>query len=614
MPDPFTFAKAYFEGFGEDINKEMAGLVVNLRSQLVFRGKKVPFDDFTKFVKRGKSFVPLFCCSDVTEKDYVLDLYPVINAGMAELLALQSDFCNFFDNKFIDWIYENCDLDDWSKSLETVSAWKDTPYEGHPELVLLDTMRGSIIDYRFPVIRRIYKLLGAVKVINPKFYCVAVIEILKLALVSVPIFWGEDKSDVNQILAKKMMNAHKWESENLQHVMRQRAAWQMATANKLTRFGAIEYYSESEKKKRHITDCRGAGIYLLLILANDVFREFGDCVGEDIYNGSVRERFEGFFNQCLGDDWVGRLLKHGRAPILSCEKDIIETCREADLLPADCHKTLHHGEFVVGRGFEEAMILWKHATGAGDAECTGVLPPADVSYGSHVDIVCLCREIISIYTDLIIDERVAKAKAQAIKEFDVEAIVAPHKREFEKTLRETVSGVRAEVDKSKAENAELAAEIALLKQQLADKQCVIDQLREELSIANAKVRNIYSDDDFQEEDAVEESEVSAEEMLKFVNQFRIAIIGGIETLKPRLEQAGFTNLYFVQSKNSTGVVADFFCVCASFVSHKLVWNYENNYRDQLDSFFYFNGTNSDVFLKVCYKFINDWFGGTKEVQ
>lgn len=95
-------------------------------------------------------------------------------------------------------------------------------------------------------------------------------------------------------------------------------------------------------------------------------------------------------------------------------------------------------------------------------------------------------------------------------------------------------------------------------------------------------------------------------MLDFVNQFRLVIVGGIDSLQGRMEDAGFTNFYIIASKYSnSGIEAngDFFCVCSKFISHQDVYAVESQHKDQLNRFFYFNGTNVNVLLRVCYDFM-----------
>lgn len=606
MEDVFTFAKEYYEDGGMAWERFLPKIRIKLRDELCLPGRKVQYDDFSKFVKRGSSYTPLVC-TQLKKDDIVIDFAPLLSIGVAEVVAMLSHEDDYVDLHFLGWLQELEFADNWYSMLGTMGDMFDKSVDTSEELAFAESLRTSLIDYRWPVVKRMYATMQAIKIINPKSYCIAVIEGLKLAF-SVASLWMAPKAKYLDEDRRQKMNESRFR-------------WGQLTKERLGRFGALEYTIEGTSRKRKISDGRGLGISALCLFLIDFFNKFqSEPAKSKMVPYSVkssRENIMSMFEACLGDDYVGRYLKKGTCYIADCDDSFICMGNEGNLIATDCHVKEQIDGINVGRGFYEASLLWKHAVGVKDAEPVGILPPVDVTYGTRIDFVhtslefafsnrgmSMSQKLSDIYKGELLDA--------VLERVDTDGTIERYRQNLEQQANQAIMDARKDAvllqdALSKAHNKLEAASLIL-----AEKQNNIKELQAEVQSLRAKVRSTYSYEESDDLEEVLESPISPQEMLDFVNQFRIVVIGGIDTLKSRLEQAGFTNLYFANSMNTTGVVGDFFCVCTRFVSHKLVYNFEANYREQADSFFYFNSTNADVFLRTCYDFIKSWFDAGEE--
>lgn len=590
-----------------DMSKIIPKLKVRLREELSLGGRKISYMDFTKFVNRDGHYTPLVCCPKVEETDVVLDFAPLLNVGVAELLSMLSFEGDFVNIKYLGWLTDLEFAEDWYAMLEQVNKM----FSGYgdminPTLALSESLRSSLIDYRFNMVRRIYSTLQALRLINPKSYCIALMEGMKVSFSAISMFMNP-----------KVAFCH----DSRRRYPTAQFVWESRSAEVHSRFGAIKYTPEGSDRERKISDGRGLGISALCLFILDIYNRYGDRSGVvnfvPLTNPSSRRRVTEMFEACLGDDFTGRYLRNGHYRLMDCGTRIISLGNEANMITVDCQdrKRLHNIE--VGRGFIEAHILWKYAVGAKDFECTGILPPVDCTYGTRVDYAHVCL-------DFAFSNRGMKMSKEAVEEYgneiidsvlqriNVDGTLDRYRADMEKTARDGILKAQKIAEDYQRENEELTNRLSVANLAIGQKQNIIDQLREEVKSLKTKVQSIYSDEDVEGDQGVAE-DVSTEEMLSFVNQFRVVVVGGIDSMQQRLEEAGFTNLYFLNNErilNNTRVNGDFFCICTKFVSHKVVYGVEVSYSDQSDSFFYFNGTNVDVFLRTCYKFMHDWFNGT----
>lgn len=605
MPKFASFAKDYIDNSGGQIMHVLPNIYMDTKRVLCLKNKKVPYEDFTKMVLRGKTYVPVVCCDHVDESEPVLDLYPVLNVGVAELLTLLSGASNCWNLRFIDWLENNIVIEDWNKSLELVKEWSEKSYLDNPDIILVDSLRSSYIDNRFPAVRRIYTLMCALRVVNPKFYCLALAEVLKLSLFTAPLLVKNKKEigckvEKNEVFVPNIL----YRDTDICVIV---ALFGLHPF--VTRWNAIRYYPHGELRSRAISDCRGIGLSMLASFTIQLFRVFGDSVGYGVREQTLQKSLESTYLQCLGDDYVGRLLREGHQELEKCSLRDVELCRAAGILPVDCGKQVDMGGITVGRGLAEATMLWRYATGA-DKLKHDFLPAADVSYGSHSAILDVCNSLLIKDVPEMISLAEKSAAKEAVSGLNLEKLTSSYKRELEKKCSAEAESLRSEVEELKKEQESLRGSLTAARSECDSKSETIAKLRAELDDMRAKMRSTYADHDFVVDEESPEIQDTLEEMVEFVNQFRLVIIGGFDTLPVRLEQLGLTNVYCIQSEkamNGTLVSGDFFCICTRFISHALSYGVEKAYNSQLEQFFRFNGTNAEALLRAYYDFAKSWF-------
>ena len=147
-----------------------------------------------------------------------------------------------------------------------------------------------------------------------------------------------------------------------------------------------------------------------------------------------------------------------------------------------------------------------------------------------------------------------------------------------------------------------------LEYQLSVKSGIIENMTQELKEEKTKNRNIFLEETVENEDFASEISVSQAEMIDYLNNFRILMIGGRNDLLDKLADMGWTNVDQLtkENTNAVGSKTDFFCVNTKFVAHRLVCMVESAYPDRRDQMLYYNGTNPDKLIQVCYQFVKNW--------
>lgn len=104
-------------------------------------------------------------------------------------------------------------------------------------------------------------------------------------------------------------------------------------------------------------------------------------------------------------------------------------------------------------------------------------------------------------------------------------------------------------------------------------------------------------------------DIPLEDMIDFLNGFKFTMVGGRDELLSKLKEIGWTNVAQISSESAsnTAMQSDFFCINTRFISHKIVRLVESDYASQRDQMFYYNGTNIQLLVQVCYDFVTAWF-------
>lgn len=598
------FAKRFYDENSIEVEKIVPTLKLSFGdNELTVKGTHIPYSDVTKFVKRDGHYYPYMCVVGNEKKDdIVIDFAPLLNVGIAELISMLGIGRSEVGSGFFEECQELEVTDNWySMFNRMMELYNLDHFDGESCVTLSECLRSSLIDNRFPVIRSSYATLQTLWWLSPKAYSRALFEATQLLYPAVVMFTQEEQERV-------------FESGNFEDVG---LGERYLMFNKLMRLGALEYTVESTKKVRKISDSRGLGLLAICLFICDVYERFANkskVIGSAFRcSDSDRVELEEKFMSCIGDDFVGRFITNGRCRVYPCSDSNEFIAYESQIVPVDCQIETKNG---IGRGLHEAGLMWKYACGIEKIDNVGQLLPMDCTYGSRRDMMLGCFWFVFSERGVRMTHSAEEYEAAQVLELlkdevDIDEIVD----QYRQSVRSEFTPVfeKFEADLKSKEAAVEAAERRLKETErlLVEKTDIINQLRAENASLRSKEKRMYSEEAYLDDDGqLEETDVSTEEMLRFVNQFKLVVVGGRDNMEQRLENFGFTNCNFITSERAsrgTLVNGDFFCLCTKFLAHKLVFSVEAHYANQLEQFMYFNGTNPEVFLRVCYDFMHSWF-------
>lgn len=615
--DEFYKGETMFNGLDENIPH----LTIKYRGKVIqLKGAKVPTEDFTKFVRRGSSFVPVVCEQPV-DGEVVYDLSPLLNVGIAEMVVLLNYENHAVSRDYMSWCHNLEFGKNWSTILDKAKSFLD---ESDTDVTVLSTaVRSSLIDGRFSSVRQIYRTLSALKIVNPQSYCMALMEAVRVVFM---LMFGYLEPDVGDVFR------HCFTGDSA-------PIYLGVIYRKFFKFGVVPYGSFFSK--HCMSDCRGLGINLFCMFVLNVYSKFAvfgnNRASTVIQSRSTLYKVQESFRSCIGTDAIGRYLETGHWTVEPADEYISFMAEQAGapcldgntpdtmtLVPTDSFDIVDafwyqvagrkNNQLPVGRGLCESSMMWCWATGLERRKSRGYLVPMDCYYATKLDIVHAFLDFAFSKRGVRLKEKLDNVNREELMKELMERVGAQRikdrvAREAEAQARSEVVALQRRVDSMSAELESLKSAKKAADTLVAGKQATIDSLLKEVKELRAKVNNMYDLSGF-DEDQVIDDDVSVEDMLKFVNQFRLIIVGGIDSMQRRMEDMGFNNFYIVASKysnSSTVAFGDFFCICTKFVGHKSVFEVQAQHGDQLDQFFYFNGTNTEMLLRVCYDFMKSWF-------
>lgn len=553
---------------------------------------KISVADFTKFVARDGMYIPLICTSR-RSSDIVIDFAPLLAVGISEFIMMSSLDHPGKWQEYIDWVHNLRFCKDWSELLRVSKSMLSGDMSDTGRLAC--SLRSGYIDGTFAGIRQVYASLMALRAADHVQFCRALIEAIDFAYSVILCFVIKD-------LGKSWLRSNK-------HSFRR---W--------SKFSALQYGGWPFGKRKFITDARGVGICAFSIFVVSMQTKFATISkpklqryfeDTDLMRGLERKLF-----RCIGDDAIGWYLMSGVWPDNKVSDDMRVWLAQSDtpVLDTDVQPSIRDWKF--GRGAFDSARLYGSAIGRVGMLLSGNYPVVDCFYGSRRDFACACMDFACSDRGIRLERKLnetahKKLMNELYDKVDINGLK-------ERVTKQAEAEARTEVVDLQHRLCELQTELDAVRKGKAEaetiisgKQTVIDGLLGEVRDLRAKVQSMY---DVEEQIEVVDETVTAEEMLDFVNQFRLVIIGGRDTLAQRMTEAGFTNFSVISGSNYnswTNMSADFFCIFTRFVSHAAIYTFESKHCDQLDQFFYFNGTNTDALLRVCYEFMKKWFAGSE---
>lgn len=593
------FYDDYVEAAGMMESKVVPIIKVKFRDNLCLYGKKLPYEDFTKFVVRDGKYLPLFYVKDVHKDDLIIDMHPLISIGAIELLALDAnlgdlsirDFCRSVSGENL------IDTKDKLKMVENAVSDKGI-YENSNELLILSAMRSDYVTCSFTTMGTGINLLTCAYLSDKKLYAKAIMDLVKFSHKYSRVFTGGEigmrsfttldvrmlSAGLNGGIPKSSLNPKR-----------------------------IGYTIPGMSKKHYISSCRGLGIYAFLILAACIWEKFSEPVSKSLASSDAitqgyKDQLQSCFKGCLGDDFIGSYYKTGVFNIKKYDKTTalpIILQNHVPMNPTSVYK-LEDGSKVVRDAYEND-ILFKKAHRVAYRGVDGFIYRNSGTYYTDLDdlLGCAYRCFLAYGDDGSEDEkRWLKAHGKRLSEEYDQRLKSASNR-----LQERYKGEIETLKESHQKYCESAdKKVEELSNIIASKSDIISKLTAELKEMHEKFDSYYCEGD-ESESVLEDGVVSLEEMVAYLNEFKLTMIGGRIDILQKLQEYGCTGVVQVDSETAlkgTTQNTDFFCINTQFVAHKVIRLVESRYKCQKDQMFYFNGTNTEALIKSAYDFIKKW--------
>lgn len=595
--------KEFNETAGGLIESSIMSLPVKFRDQLCFKGQKVDYDNLTKFVLRKGKYLPLLCTPKQEEDDVIIDMYPLICVGMAEILAISAQVGDTTIRKFEAALYTDdilfSDIERYSRFNKFLSVSEDCFKTNKDEISIILSLRTDYANCCFESIRRITAMMIACKHSNPKLFCEFILESMKFAYSNCSLF----TTPLEKLAGIKGSSTNDLERYSLKDVV---------TLSSISP-KRIGYTVPNTKSKKYISSCRGLGIYAYLILFFSIYEKFGVVnssytIDIGICDDSYKELLQKKFIDCLGDDYVGRYYRNGKTKFREYDSDTVSSLDYSGNIggSSSIPYKLSDGR-LISRDAYENDLLFRRANRVTYNKVTDGLFLRNTNI-YYVDIFLLDGLYHSVVKFSAIKSDAFTNIVDKFKLHERETMIT--KEQFDNEMDKLCTRYNNMLQNVQESNKKLTedyeAKIKEYERIIASKSNIIDNLTENLRDANVQLQSYYSDDCCEE---VVEPTISLQEALNYINQFAVVLVGGRNDILPKLEEIGWLNVRQISDQNilnSTPIKADFFCMNTKFISHKIVRSVESKYQDQKSQMYYYNGTNVENLVFCTYEFIRKW--------
>lgn len=622
------------EGFQSLENwKKKPHLSYKVRDNLQINGKRIPFADITTFVLKDGFYLPAFCCDDVKEDDVKIDMIPFLCVGISELTAMNITKESFDKELPVDLLdlikWDYYDLEDYKRVRNELS--QDSLTDNKNPMYIPLNMTSRFVDYRYEWICECAQSLYLQSKLSEREFMSSLMDCVDgLYDTGLPFFLGISMTDKERLGSNQLnlFDGLKPNSPKQAH-HEALASCVLDSEHKNTLYSLFPNLQQYPKEgmvfkkmgycvnddKYFISDCRGLSIYAFLIVMYAIYEVFGDTkilgshilehgMDHDEVNDCLSYNLLSCFKNCLGNDFIGKYFELGRFHISKCSYEgnyyVIGHMRSVatgSKMIKGVPKQQYENEIVFRKAFGMQKTANYNRDGHDD---TGI------HYFSVFELLGFLDRSFNV--DTVVDA----AESQRL--------ISDTERQIKKLISENerLTSIAADYKQLKSKEAEKSEyqklledrdkRIKELEYQLSVKSGIIENMTQELKEEKTKNRNIFLEETIENEDFASEISVSQAEMIDYLNNFRILMIGGRNELLDKLADLGWTNVDQVTKENTNAVTAkaDFFCVNTKFVAHRLVSMVESAYPDRRDQMLYYNGTNTDKLIQVCYQFVKNW--------
>lgn len=622
------------EGFQSLENwKKKPHLSYKVRDNLQINGKRIPFADITTFVLKDGFYIPAFCCEEIKEDDIKIDMIPFLCVGMSELTAMSITKESYDKELPVDLPdltrWDHYDLEDYKRVRNELGP--DSLTDNKNPMYIPLNMTSRFVDYRYEWICECAQSLYLQSRLSEREFISSLMDCVDgLYNTGLPFFLGISMTDKERLGSNQLnlFDGLKPNSPKQAH-HESLASCVLDTEHKNTLYSLFPNLQQYPKEgmvfkkmgycvnddKYYISDCRGLSIYAFLIVMYAIYEVFGDTkilgshilehgMDHDEINDCLSYNLLSCFKNCLGNDFIGKYFELGRFHISKCSYEgnyyVIGHMRSVatgSKMIKGVPKQQYENEIVFRKAFGMQRTANYNRDGHDD---TGI------HYFSVFELLGFLDRSFNVDTvvDAAESQRLISDTERQIKKLVSEnerltSIAADYKQlKSKETEKSDYQKLLADRDKR----------IKELEYQLSVKSGIIENMIQELKEEKTKNRNIFLEETVENEDFASEISVSQTEMIDYLNNFRILMIGGRNDLLDKLADMGWTNVDQLtkENTNAVGSKTDFFCVNTKFVAHRLVCMVESAYPDRRDQMLYYNGTNPDKLIQICYQFVKNW--------
>lgn len=588
-----SFFKAYF---GDDTAREIESLYPVLRPKFkndyfTLEGKRFNYEDVSKFViiRDGDkvSYKPyIFATKDEGE---VIQGASLLSVAIMELVSMGYNSIEKVFGYFEHYVLGMNIATDIEVVNDVSSKLSCKSLETSDELgiYLAYSLRTGFQEFGFSKVKYYSSLLFAINSIDPKTFTIILFDIFKYACTLLPAFLLDRKKVSNIMYSKGMVKGGTMND------------WNKGVLN-LKAYS----YTDPSSKSNTITNGRGASIGFFSLLLCSLYDNFAvNRNSKNVISLSFNEYIKNsqkLIEHSLGSDITGFYLKGKRKSLDSKCIKLGDCVTDFIVFKGDSKVDLK-GASIVREVFEEEF-LFRKAYGVHFNE-----PVSVYNFNRDISMHYFSPKSFIIAYSLLLSTSIDYDELSFLRKKVLDQNIS-HRNEV-KNLQSEISNLRYKVQDSSSVQSEidsLRSQITELKFQLESKQSTINSLNERNNELKEAIMGYYSDDDVFEDDCTLDESLTLEDKIKFINDYKILIIGGRTGIINDLQDLGLNNIYHVGTErdlNSTGTSVDFLLLNTRFCSHKLVNCVRERYKNQLDSLFYFNGVNKVNLINACYNFI-----------
>lgn len=572
---------------GNSVDSKLPSVKPRFRTQFCISGDKIDYRDLSKVAVNAKAnhFVPKLFSNDPDTK--IVDYIGLYAIGLIELVFLdcykidETDTQRTiieFQNNVIDNLFNNLiDLTEADKIFSIISNLGQEISDYNEPFTLYFMMRTHYDKPCHEAMKKFMDWLMVAWLKNPRIFWKVFFDIMETTKYLILPIFAKYVFYTNGIAVVDQYGFDKSDTE----------------------FKAIEYIIPKTDKVRSITDCRGLSILMCISMYYRMCYKYGI---DNSIEPFIKHDDIGLISEidkkiigCIGNDDQYKALKG-----IALKELINFSINNVLCYTQPSNTKFTDNDVLMSRQFYEERILFMKRYGINEMK-NGL--NVNVHYSNIFNIIKAVSELL--YMTLDID---------TVKDMHEEQIVQIES-ERDKALRDVEYYKNKISELEKKHKEELSKEEEKYIQQINNLNSIVDNKNNSIDLLveknanlNKQLDEIYCDETEELED--ETFEISIEEMVKMLNDFKILLVGGRMDLRSKLNEYGLTNVEQVDRANlCTGIdvarYADFCVINTRFISHTLAKKVEN--VTDSERRMSYNGTNPEKLIISLYDFVQKYF-------